>query len=414
MRALIAAVALVLLSSPSFAQTAADPHWTPWLGCWNLVLENEREGSPIPQAARELPRSRGGTESTPRVCVEPAPEGGATFRTTIGTETAILQTLIADGVERPLTDADCRGTQRAEWSRNGLRLYVRAELTCKDDKAPRHVSGFAMLGPDATWTDVQAIATGDRNSYRVRRYRRAEPVPNTELPRGMPLTVDDVKEANGKVSPQALEAALVETNAWFPLSSRALIGLADAKVPDHVIDLMVALSYPKRFVVERTARADRPGPVFDDPFNLGGAFGYPIWSDSFGFYSSYGYSPYFYSPFAYGYSGVTPFFAGSGGFNVIDLDGVVHANRPSGNGRVVDGQGYTRVRPREPEPTATTVQGSSAPVASSAPSSSGSSSGSGSVTSQGFTSGGSSGGSSSGSSGGSSGGDGGGRTAQPR
>src|SRR5262245_52583385 len=110
MRALIAGVALVLLSSPSFAQTAADSPWTPWLGCWNLVVENEREGSPSLETARELPRSRGGTESTPRVCVEPAPERGATFRTTIGTETAIVQTLIADGVDRPLTDTDCRGT----------------------------------------------------------------------------------------------------------------------------------------------------------------------------------------------------------------------------------------------------------------------------------------------------------------
>src|SRR5262249_48611312 len=157
---------------------------------------------------------------------------------------------------------------------------------------------------------VQAMTTADRSSYRVRRYRRADPLPNTVLPRGTPLTLDDVKEATGKVTPQALEAALVETNAWFPLSSRALIDLADANVSDHVIDLMVALSYPKRFVVERTARPDRvPAPVFDDPFNLGGAFGYPLWSDSFGFYSSYGYSPYFYSPFAYGYPGVTSFLA---------------------------------------------------------------------------------------------------------
>ena len=63
-----------------------------------------------------------------------------------------------------------------------------------------------------------------------------------------------------------------------------------------MIDLIVALSYPDRFVVERTARADvAPSvPLYDDPFFVGWAFGYPMWSD-YGFYSPlYGpYGPYF-------------------------------------------------------------------------------------------------------------------------
>src|SRR5262245_38210302 len=416
MRTLIVGVVLGLFATPSFAQTPADAHWGPWLGCWNLVLENAREGSPTPDTERELPRSRGGNDVTPRVCVAAAPGGGATFSTHIGNNKPSVQTLIADGVNRLIKDGDCQGTQRAEWSRNGLRLYISAELTCKDDKEPRHVSGFAILGPNTTWTDVQAIQIGDRNSYRVRRYRRAVAPPRDAAPVGLPLTLEDVKEANGKVSPQALEAALVETYATFPLSSQGLIALADAKVPDHVIDLIVALSYPKRFVVERTARADRaPAPIYDDPFNLGWAFGYPVWSDAFGFYSpAYGaYSPYFYSPFAYGYPGYNPAFVGGGyGYAVIDGGGLGSASpRPSGNGRVVDGAGYTRVRPRESEPTTASTHGSTAPIASGgAASSSSGSSGSATVTSQGFSSG-----SSSGSSGGSSGGDGGGgRTAQPR
>jgi len=331
--------------------------------------------------------------------VERAPTGGATFRTTIGKENAISQTLVADGSDRPVTDSDCQGTQRAEWSRNGLRLFVRAELTCKNDPARRHVSGFAMLGPNATWTDIQAIDVGGQESYRVRRYRRVDAGSvSSKGTQGAALSLDDVKEASGKVSAHALEAALVESHASFPLNSQRLVDLADAHVPDRVLDLIVALSYPKRFVVE-TARVDRaPAMIVDDPFLFG--FGYPIWAD--GFYSPlYGYySPYYYSPFAYAYArGYNPFYLNGGyGYVVIDSGGgggaVGRPDRPSGSGRVVDGLGYTRVRPRESEPSTASRQ-SGAPTAagdsgSSSSSSSSGSSGSSSVSSQGFSSGGSS------------------------
>jgi uncharacterized membrane protein YgcG len=400
MRTLIVGFALVLSAAPAFAQSNSDERWTPWLGCWDLVLENAREGTPSIDNTRELPRTKSSDAVRPRVCVERAPTGGATFRTTIGNQSAITQTLVADGSDRPITDSDCVGTQRAEWSRNGLRLFVRAEMTCKGEQAARRVSGFAMLGPNGTWTDIQAIDLAGHESYRVRRYRRADAPPVTAPgAQGAALSLDDVKEASGKISSHALEAVLVETHASFPLSSRRLIELADAKVPDSVIDLMVALSYPKRFVVE-TARVDRAPAIIDnDPFLFG--FGYPIWPDAFGFYSPfYGYySPYYYSPFAYSYAyGYNPFYY-NGGFAVIDAGGgggsIGRPDRPSGAGRVVDGLGYTRVRPRESEPTTASRQGSG-PIAggesgsSSSSSSSSGSSGASSVSSGGFSSGASS------------------------
>ena len=108
-----------------------------------------------------------------------------------------------------------------------------------------------------------------------------------------------MKDAAGKVSPRALEAALVETGSSFDLSGKDLIALQDAKVPGSVTDLMIALSYPDRFVVERRRADAAPAtPFSDDPFFVGWSFGYPMWWD-YGFYSPlYGpYSPYFYSPF---------------------------------------------------------------------------------------------------------------------
>jgi uncharacterized membrane protein YgcG len=415
MKTLASGFALLLLAVPVYAQGTADPRWSRWAGCWDLVMENAREGAPSPDTAGRAPRTQLRDPARPQVCVEPSPDGGATFTTKVGTQTPIIQTVVADGKDRPITEDGCTGTQRAEWSADGLRLYARAELTCKGDQGTRRVSGLALLGPDGKWTDVQSVDIAGRESFRVRQYRRAsDDLRAAPTLAATALTLDDVKEASAKVSPRALEAALVETRASFTLTSKRLLELQAAGVPASVVDLMVALSYPDRFVIERTASVDRAqAPIINDPFLLGWAFGYPVWSDIYGFYSPlYGaFSPYYYSPFAYPYlRGYNPYYFGGG--YAIDVgsggDGVGVPDRPSGQGRVVDGQGYTRVRPRESEPAVAVRPGggSTASSTGSATSSSSGSSGGGSVSTAGFSSGG--GTSSSG------GGGDGGRTAQPR
>ena len=413
MKTLALASAVLLFPVVSSAQQATDAKWSSWLGCWELVLESSRDTATRPNPSRRtLPQSP--ASSRPQICVEPS-GNGVSMTTRVANQAALQQTIVADGVDHPITDKECLGTQRAGWSGDGRKLYSRADLTCSNDKGNRRVSGFSILGANGTWTDIQAVDVSGQQTVRVRNYRRVSET--TLIGRGLthatPLTLEDVKEASSKVSPRALEAALVETGSSFDLSGKDLLSLQDAKVPGSVTDLIVALSYPDRFVVERQARADfaPTAPMLDDPFFLGWAFGYPMWS-GFGFYSPlYGpYSPYFYSPFyAYlpwydpgnwyggGYVGIGDG-SGSGG------GGGGQPNRPSGAGRVVDGLGYTRVRPREAEPTPTSASTGSVASSSGGSSSSSSSSGGGggSVSSQGFSSGGSGGG-----------GDG-GRTAQPR
>ena len=174
MKTLASGVALLLLAVPAHAQNATDSRWTRWTGCWELVTENSREGAPSPETAGRAPRSQPRDPARPQVCVEASPTGGATFTTRVGTQTPIVQTVIADGTDRPVTEDGCTGTQRAEWSADGLRLFTRAELTCKGDTGTRRVSGLAMLGPNGRWTDVQSVDIGGRESFRVRQYRRAD------------------------------------------------------------------------------------------------------------------------------------------------------------------------------------------------------------------------------------------------
>jgi hypothetical protein len=413
MKRLALACAVLLLPSAAPAQQPADPKWSPWLGCWELVLESAQDGLTRPSPSRRtLPQTS--SPSRPQVCIETSGTG-VTLTTRVANQTALQQTIVADGAEHAITDAECQGTQRAEWSGDGRKLYSRADLSCSKDKGNRRVSGFSILGANGTWTDIQAVDVSGQQTVRVRNYRRAGETTTIgrALTHATALTLDDVKEAATKVSARALEAALVETGSSFDLGGKDLLSLQSAKVPGSVTDLMIALSYPDKFVVERTAHADVALTSFvpDDPFFLGWAFGYPAWYD-FGFYSPlygpYPFSPYFYSPFYAYLPWYDPrYYYGGGGYVVIG-DGNGNGGgggvtpQPSGRGRAVDGLGYTRVRPREVEPTPTPNAHTGSTASSSSGGSSTSSGGGGStVSSQGFSSGGSGGGD-------------GGRTAQPR
>lgn len=396
------ALLLLAMVTPARAQEA-DKRWTPWLGCWQMLNERVREGNPegADAVAAAGERAPGGTSDV-MVCVAPTPRPDTvTLTTRAANELLLEQMLVADGRAQSTSEAGCTGTQRAEWSREGGRLFTRAEVTCAGRPAGAF-SGIATIAGDGTWIDVQATEINGRANVRVRRYRRSE----GQRRGGVSWTVEDVKEASTKVSPAALEAALIESDARFRLNSRSLVELDEANVPDGVIDLMVALSYPDKFQIERRAEAslDLYQPGYGDgewSGYWGYGLAYPFFSSYPGYYGNY---RYYFSPFGYGYYGLyggySDYYPGS--VITIGVDPVPSPD--SGNGRVINGVGYTRVRPREAQPADSGGGGRSGTSSSGRATSGGYSQGSGSSTSS----------VSGGSSGGSDGGAGGGRTAQPR
>jgi hypothetical protein len=402
MKATAVGLALIVLPFQAQSASAQESRWSQWSGCWELVTEGVRDSAfwneaDKPNAFRDPATGEQSSARRPRICVTPMPDGGARFETTVSGQPPVEYSINPDGADHALSEAACRGTQRARWSEDGLRFFAHADLTCTGDSLARKVSGMALIARNGQWLDVQAVTVQGRESVRVRRYRRAdEDASNLFTRAGSSLSLDDVKDASRHVSSLALEAALVETNAGYDLDARRVADLDAAGVPDNVIDLIVALSYPEKFVVDRTARATPPTPLVD-PFSLGWAFGHSYWYDDF-----------FYSPYSYAYSRFGPF--GSpyydGGLIVVLPN---NEPQPSGTGRVVDGRGYTQVRTRQEAAQSASRSGgvmsaggsaaSSGPSSSSGSSSSGSSGGS-VAASGGYTSGGS-------------GGDA-GRTAQPR
>jgi hypothetical protein len=421
---LSAAVLITALSAVSAAAQTPDARWNDWLGCWSLVADgNVARLPPAEDAAGGVTGPiRPGSSRSARVCVSPN-QGGAELRTLVGEQQVLSQTIIADGADHRVNDGGCTGTQRARWSDDGRRLFTRAQVTC-DGQPSRTVTGLALIAPDGDWVDVQAVTIGDTDSVRVRRYRPPVEQANKGVPAAaVRLQIEHVKEATRYVSPRAIEAALMETSARFPLSSRALVDLDKAGVDDRVIDLMVALSYPRSFAIRPSGPDDRLTPF--PPFLPGADFidasyEYPYFYGPY--YSNYYYSPYFFSPFGYSYLRYY-----GGGFSPVAVivpgeNGGGGAgpgrNLPPENGRVINGKGYTVVDRRGD------VASSGGSGGGEASTRSGSSS-RGTVSPRGYTGGdassgatssSSSGGSSSGggaSSAGSSGGDG-GRTAVPR
>jgi hypothetical protein len=351
-----AALAVVLAAPSSAGAQAPDRRWNDWVGCWNLIADGSVARLPPAEDAQGGVTGpiRPGASRSARVCVSHS-QGGAELRTFVAEQQVLTQTIVADDIDHPVSDGGCSGTQRARWSDDGLRLFTRAQVACENQPS-RTVTGIALIAPDGEWVDVQAVTVGGTDSVRVRRFGP----PLERAQKGVPaaavrLQIEHVKEATKYVSPRAIEAALMETSSRFPMSSRVLVDLDKAGVDDRVIDLMVALSFPRSFQVRPSGRDDRLTPF--PPLFPGGpadfvdaSYEYPPYF--YGpYYSNYYYSPYFFSPFGYSY---LRYYGGYGGYAPVAIvpgvgGGIDRGDRPlpPENGRAVKGFGYTQVDRRD-------------------------------------------------------------------
>jgi hypothetical protein len=395
------------------AQESGDPRWLPWLGCWqpieNGVVAAGEEEAAAPQAY---------------FCVRPS-VGGVEIATVVDGAAVSSRTMVADGARHEVSEEGCRGWQSARWSEDGQRLFVSSEVLCEGG-VTRTASGLMAMVSPSEWIDAHAIGMGSDRTPRAVRYR---PAPTTVAEQAgfdlqtvrygfiadarrlaaSPLSVEDVTEATEQVDALAVEAFLFERAEGFELDAARITELADAGVPENVIDLMVALSYPARFSMNREAMSGefRPEEVRPDRYAPGyyGRDRYWDYCYGRGFYSYC--SPYGYMPLGWSYGYYNPYFYGGYGYGgygwgygrpVIVVGPGGEVGTPAG--RAVKGKGYTRTD------RGTALSGGS----SSGRSAAGSGSSGGSV----GRSGGSSGGTASGSTGSTGSSSSGGRTAKRR
>ena len=341
------------------ATAQVDARFANWLGCWRL--EDDLAGTGA------------------RLCITPD-NPGVRLQTIVGKLSGGDESLRTDGVTRPITDQDCKGTERAEWSRDGQRVFRHTDVTCGNEPA-RKVASIAFLASGPSWINVQLVEGGAGKVVRVQRYRRAMDQTLADGTRAMLVVagatraatsdellwnVEDVIEASGKAPAEAVQAAVAEAKGRFVLNKKSLLALADAGVSEPVIDLMIGLAYPQRFVVERRSGYGSSAPVgismgggYFDPFMSPIMFG-SAYADCYG-YSGYGYRSYYsscgsmYSPLYgygygnygynsygnYGYNSYGNYYPNSGGW--ISVNPGTDTGTPQVEGRVVNGRGRTCV-----------------------------------------------------------------------
>lgn len=339
-RALITAVLMLagaFAASGAQAQQASsqlDSRWSAWLGCWT-------------------PAARRGTETDMQLCMVPSADNRGVVRMTFAGDKEVLsETVVADG--NPLTSPEngCVGTRQSRWSQSGTRIFVASSLKCPS-RPDVSTTGMSALVTADQWLDVQVVKSGSgQEQTRTQRFwRSSTPAPapiaaqvsdlrvaKSTVP---PVTIDDVIEASSHTASNGVEAWLSESNSRVPVDRHALVRLADNRVSGNVIDLMVALAYPKKFEVRRSSPSGGGGG--------GGFFGgdqiesYPgYWSDLAGYGLGYGAwgVPYFFGSTYYPYNGAYYYLPATGGSGSVGDESETH-------GQVVNGQGYTRVQPRE-------------------------------------------------------------------
>ena len=190
--------------------------------------------------------------------------------TTIGNGKVVsTQRIDASGAERPLELKGCPGVQRASWSADERRIYLRSTSTCDGLKSA--TSAILSITSSDEWLDVHGVSSYGSTEVRVARYRdagipasvpavianvlreRSASVEVARISAGAPIGVRTVIEASRAADSNVVAAWLFEREQRFTLDARTLIQLADAGVPGTVTDAMVAVSNPGAFHLARVA-----------------------------------------------------------------------------------------------------------------------------------------------------------------
>lgn len=347
------------------ASPPADDRWLPWLGCWR---------------AAEAPAGN-------LLCIVPEGDGVRLVEIANGATMRESRT-IADGQARPVAQEGCMGTELARWSGDAERIYLTSDLTC-GERTRRQTTGVFAFVSGTEWVSVQSVsASGLEPGTKTVRYISADASGPEALMSGLganrlarettryalskPLDLEDVREASEQVHAKAVEGLIVARNQPFDLNGKTLLALANAGVPESVIDVMVGVSHPGRFEVrnpatageERTAGRGAYGDRYCDEWD----YGYDMSCGSrYGYnrYSPYGYySPFGYNSYGWRY-GNTP---------IIIVRG--SDSEPQNRGRATR-RGYSSGRSSEPSSSVgSSSSGSSSKGSSGSSTSSGGSSGS--------------------------------------
>jgi len=336
------AVAFALAVGPVHGQEGViDARWLPFVGCWEAAGAEDEIGL---------------------LCFSPA-EGGVELTNYSGGDIVSTERMVADGAARSIDAEGCEGSERVEFSFDGRRAFTATEFTCGDGELRSGTGVMAFTAPNY-WVDVRVLDVGGEEVAWVQEYllasrdRLAEEglddpsagrslaVRSARMAASAPIDLDDVEEAAARMGDRAVETWVVAQRDVFDVDAEDLVRLDDAGVSDRIIDAVVAVSHPDRFLAETGRPVEKlEGPPVPTHYRgymalspWGAGYGYGPYGNRYGYspfgFSSFGFSPFGYPPgFRYGFG----FFGSRPGFVIIQ-----RRSRAAPGGRVIKGRGYTR------------------------------------------------------------------------
>lgn len=382
-------VLTLLIPGISTAQTqpAASPDATviPWLGVWKAM------DAPMPQAGKDQ-------QEKALLEIRPTANGKGFDISSKTAEKSVNEVVLPDGMQRSVDSKNCKGLQTYNWEPQTGILLGSLEIKCKDS-APYTISNLKMIVSDDRMVDILVIKSAEQKRLAIRHFELQSDLPaaqgsmpgleamamRTSL--AAPWDLNKIIHLSKVVDVPILEAALLEKNIQFKVTTKLLKQMNAAKVPKSIIDLLIALAIPDKFNIKENGRiavaARTPNPGRDYPYlpsvspypfdRYYGAYpGHYPWSDYYWNYGSpfwWNYPIYIVVPNGGGNSG------GSGGGG-----GGTGQPNPYSNGRLSSESGYIQVTPRDTGHQAVPRNGYAIPsggisgYSQSAPSSSGASS----------------------------------------
>ena len=357
--AVVAVIGLSLAGAPARAwQVQPDPRWLPFIGCW------EREP---PMAMKPAVRL---------TCVLPTENPAAVDFVTVadGRAVASERILVAAG-DQAMEREGCSGSERTSFARREGLIYRSFEAHCQAGIA-RTASQLLSLVPDGGWIDVQVMSVLGEHAQRVFRYTESiDPDLAPDIAQRLdgligaarearaaaddPVRVPDVIEASRQVGTDAVQAWLASGPEMLPVDRRNLLAAQRAGLPDAVLDMMVAMSYPERFQISDSGSAALEGPgglsdgvvsyavsgvgggsplLYDDGLSECTSYTERLYPMSEYNCRRYGYDPFSLGGYGYWSWGVRTLFIPSrgGGFG-----GGGESVAAAPHGRVVNGSGYS-------------------------------------------------------------------------
>ncbi|HSW40347.1 MAG TPA: hypothetical protein VLL97_12740 [Acidobacteriota bacterium] len=357
LREIYSATALLLLFSGSApAQAAApapvEPFLAPWTGIWQIADDH-------------VPAADAGREAKRFVEIRPTEDGkGLAVSRNVALQEYVNEIIIPDGVRRPVSSENCSGWQSSRWMPESGVIIGSSEIRCEEAE-PYTLSNLRIILDATRMVDILLLQASGQTRVAVQRLdlvRELDGEANVLNSRRLtaartaisaPWDLNTIIELSGIVDTTALEAALLEKNTQLRLDAKSLRRMSDAQMPDQIIDLIVALSLPDKFIIRENGQVAMRSFTPDasaghDRYPFPVVYYYPVslWDYRYihGFYGYYPMAWNHYSPFWWGYPIYTGRILPRPPSRPTDP-----SSPPDGEGesRLSSSRGYVQITPRD-------------------------------------------------------------------